>query len=170
MNPWCGSFHVKTTCFKEIMIWTTSSGISNQVRDIYSIWNCSGSVTTFIQKVIVLFQCSLLHTNVIKWQNWHPYHDEKSIIFYEIYVNHPWLTYTFCTIIVFTFYVPCCDVCYDFRMKTMFGSSLPPIVCMWAHDLFVLSFVFTFLNPCCDFRYNFFHKNDVRFVFTPSCL
>jgi hypothetical protein len=131
------------------MIWTTSSGISNQVRDIYSIWNCSGSVTTFIQKVIVLFQCSVLHTNVINWQNWHPYHDEKSIIFYEIYVNHPWLTYTFCTIIVFTFYVPCCDVCYDFRMKTMFvftsnclyvGSwPICPIIC-----LYVLKFVLWF--------------------------
>ena len=51
---------------------------------------------------------------------------------------------------VFTFWVPSCDVCYDFRLKTMFGSSLPPVVCMRAHILFTL-FVF------------------VRFVFT-SCL
>jgi hypothetical protein len=29
----------------------------------------------------------------------------------------------------FTFLVPCCDVRYDYRVKTMFGSSLPPIVC-----------------------------------------
>ena len=25
---------------------------------------------------------------------------------------------------VFTFLVPCCDVFYDFRIKTMFGSSV----------------------------------------------
>jgi len=29
---------------------------------------------------------------------------------------------------VFMFWVACCDVCYDFRIKTMFGSSLPPVV------------------------------------------
>jgi hypothetical protein len=33
------------------------------------------------------------------------------------------------------------DVRYDFRMKTMFGSFLPPVVCMRAHVLFAL-FVF----------------------------
>ena len=30
---------------------------------------------------------------------------------------------------------------YDFRIKTMFGSSLPPVVCRRAHVLFKL-FVF----------------------------
>ena len=45
---------------------------------------------------------------------------------------------------VSTFWVSCCDVCYDFRLKTMFGSSLPPVVCMWAHVLVTL-FVFV----CC---------------------
>jgi hypothetical protein len=30
---------------------------------------------------------------------------------------------------VFTFWVPCCDVCYDFRIKTIFGSFLPPVFC-----------------------------------------
>ena len=29
---------------------------------------------------------------------------------------------------VFMFRVPCCDVRYDFRLKTMFGSSLPPVL------------------------------------------
>ena len=32
--------------------------------------------------------------------------------------------------------VPCCDVRCDFRMQTMFGSSLPPVVCSRAHVLF----------------------------------
>jgi hypothetical protein len=29
---------------------------------------------------------------------------------------------------VFTFWVPCCDVPYDFRMNAMFGSSLSPVL------------------------------------------
>ena len=34
--------------------------------------------------------------------------------------------------------VTSCDVRYDFRMKTMFGSSLLPSVCTRAHVLFML--------------------------------
>jgi hypothetical protein len=30
---------------------------------------------------------------------------------------------------VLTFCIPCCDVRYDSHMETMFGSSLPPVVC-----------------------------------------
>ena len=41
--------------------------------------------------------------------------------------------------------VPCCDVRYDFYIKTMFGSSLPPIVCRRAHVLFTL---FVFAHSC----------------------
>ena len=37
----------------------------------------------------------------------------------------------FCVVLlcVFAFWVPCCDVRYDFRIKTTFGSFLPPVVC-----------------------------------------
>jgi len=42
---------------------------------------------------------------------------------------------------VITSFVLCCDVRYDFRIKTMFGSSWPPVVYMRAHVLFTL-FVF----------------------------
>jgi hypothetical protein len=38
----------------------------------------------------------------------------------------------------FTFWVPCFDVRYDFRIKTMFGSCLPPVVCRRTHVLFTL--------------------------------
>jgi hypothetical protein len=31
-------------------------------------------------------------------------------------------------ICAFTFWVLCCDVRYDFHIKTMFGASLPPVV------------------------------------------
>ena len=46
----------------------------------------------------------------------------------------------FCVVLlfVFMFWVPCWDVRYDFRIKTMFGSSLPPVICGRAHVLFVL--------------------------------
>ena len=36
---------------------------------------------------------------------------------------------------------------YDFRIKTMFGSSLPSVVCRSAHVLFTL-FVFAFVKWC----------------------
>ena len=39
---------------------------------------------------------------------------------------------------VFTFWFPCCDVQYDFRIKTMFSSSLPPVVCRRTHVLYVI--------------------------------
>ena len=41
----------------------------------------------------------------------------------------------------FTFWIPCCGVHFDFRLTSMFGSSLPPVGCWWYHVLFVL-FVF----------------------------
>ena len=46
----------------------------------------------------------------------------------------------FCVVLwcVFTFWVPFCDVCYYFRIKTMFGSYLPPVVCRRAHVLLTM--------------------------------
>ena len=46
---------------------------------------------------------------------------------------------------VFMFWVPCCDVRYDFRFKTMFGSSLLPVVHRSALVLFLL---FVFVCDC----------------------
>jgi hypothetical protein len=42
---------------------------------------------------------------------------------------------------VVAFWILCCDVHYDFCIKLMFGSSLPPVVSRRAHVLFML-FVF----------------------------
>jgi hypothetical protein len=39
---------------------------------------------------------------------------------------------------VLTFWVPCCDVRYDFRIKSMLGSSLPPVVYRVVLVLFTL--------------------------------
>ena len=43
----------------------------------------------------------------------------------------------FCVVLlcVFTFCIPCCDVSYDFCIKTIIGSSLPPVGCRRAHCL-----------------------------------
>jgi hypothetical protein len=63
-----------------------------------------------------------------------------------------------------TFRVPCCDIFYNFRIKTMFGSSLPPVVCrrvmsflrylcLFAHSaaqhiLCCVVFLFCFASSC----------------------
>jgi hypothetical protein len=39
---------------------------------------------------------------------------------------------------VFMFWVSCCDVRYDFHIKTMFGSPLSLAVCRKVHVLFTL--------------------------------
>ena len=44
---------------------------------------------------------------------------------------------------LFAFIVLSCDVRYDFCIKRMFGSSLPPAVCRRAYVLFTL-FVFAY--------------------------
>jgi hypothetical protein len=41
------------------------------------------------------------------------------------------------SVYVFAFWIPRCDVRYDLRIKTMFGSSLPPVVCLVLLTLFV---------------------------------
>ena len=68
----------------------------------------------------------------------------------------------FCVVLlsVLMFWVPWCDVRYDFRMKTVFDSSLPPVVCKRAHVLFTL-FVFVCYSGvqhmlCCVFVLFFF--------------
>ena len=50
----------------------------------------------------------------------------------------PFLVFCVVLLCVFAFWVPCCDARCDFCMETMFGSSLPPVVCRKAHVLFML--------------------------------
>ena len=56
---------------------------------------------------------------------------------------------------VFTLWGSCCDVRYDFHIKTMFASSLPPVVYRRAHALFPLFVLFLYndvqLILCCVF-------------------
>ena len=83
---------------------------------------------------------------------------------------------------VFTFVAPFCDVRYDFRITPI--SSSFPVLCSRAHVSFML-YLFVWVHWCpmfchimciyvhssllwCPLRFP--HKNDVRFVFTSSCL
>jgi hypothetical protein len=50
---------------------------------------------------------------------------------------------------VFTFSFPWCDVRYDFRIETMFGSSLPPVVCMSAHVFICVCLCIVVCNTYC---------------------
>ena len=70
-------------------------------------------------------------------------------------------------ICAFTSWVPYFDICYGFRIKTMFGSTLPPIVCQgeggvvifacvyWCPTHIVLClnvlFFFVLCTKCCQF-------------------
>ena len=47
----------------------------------------------------------------------------------------------FVLLCVFTFLVPCCDVSYNVRIKTMVGSSLPLVACKRNHVLLCFFFV-----------------------------
>ena len=57
----------------------------------------------------------------------------------------------FCVVLlcVFTLLVPCCYVRYDFRIKTMFGSSFPSVVCRTAHCFIYVMFGSSFPSVVC---------------------
>ena len=61
----------------------------------------------------------------------------------------------FCVVLlcVFTFWVPYYNVRYDFHIKTMFGSSLPPVVCRRVHILFTRFLTYSGVKYilCCVF-------------------
>ena len=102
----------------------------------------------------------------------------------------------FCVVLlcVFTFWIPCCDVRYDFRIKTMFDSPFPLVVCRRSHVylrylcllaysgvqhilccVFVLFFVIL-CSLCCQFLCVFRHlvypmlpvSLDCPFLIVPS--
>ena len=79
-----------------------------------------------------------------------------------------------------------CDVRYDFRIKTMFGSSLPPLVCRRTHVLFTLFvfaysgvkhilwcafvlFFFVLCTSCCQFLWIVHFWLPIRYSLTFIC-
>ena len=69
----------------------------------------------------------------------------------------------------FMFWVLCCGDRYDFRIKTMFGSSLPPVVCRRARVLFIYLYLLPYSDVqhilCCVFVLFFFVLCWVSFSF-----
>ena len=72
---------------------------------------------------------------------WYPYIMVKKFIIYKTLFLSSWMIFL---LWVFTVWVPCCDVRYDFRIITMFGSPLLPGVYRRTHVLFTL-FVFVYV-------------------------
>jgi len=93
-----------------------------------------------------------------KKQELHTLHEHliSAPFFYGIYDADFFLVFCVALLCVFAFWVPCCDVRYDFRIKTMFDSSLPAVVCSSAHVLFTL-FVFAYVSNtyCVVFLFSF---------------
>ena len=74
------------------------------------------------------------------FESYHKYHQYKENANDEMFIFDK----NFCVVLlgVFTFWVPCCDLCYDFRIKTIFGLSLPLVVCRRVHVLFTFLCVY----------------------------
>jgi hypothetical protein len=75
----------------------------------------------------------------------------------------------FCAVIlcVFTFWVPCYDVRSDLKEKTMFGSSLPPVVHRMAYVLFAFSLCLCALVVSITYRVVFwlcFSSSSVPYI------
>jgi hypothetical protein len=62
---------------------------------------------------------------------------------------HNLLDYRQSYIFTFTFRVPCCNICYDFLINTMFGSFLPPVACLRTYVLFTLCCSLVVSNSNC---------------------
>ena len=60
--------------------------------------------------------------------------------------------FIFVLLYVFTFLVPCCEVRVEVRIKTMFDSSLPLVVCRRAHRIVVSNILSYYVSLRSYFR------------------
>ena len=81
--------------------------------------------------------------------------------FYGVRVVHFFSFFCVVLLCIFMFWVPCCNLRYDIRIKTMLCSSLPPAGGSRVHVLFTLfegGFVWVFfVYPCLSFVLFSFH-------------
>jgi hypothetical protein len=75
--------------------------------------------------------------------------------FSRVRVTHRF-SFLCCPLCVFSFWVLCFDVRYDFRIKTMFFSSLPPVVCRRTRVSFTLCAHSGVQHICVVFLFCFF--------------
>jgi hypothetical protein len=71
------------------------------------------------------------------------------VVFGGIHVAHHFSYLCVVLLCVFTLIVPCCNVCYDFLINTMFGSTLPSVACLKAYVLFTLCCSLVVSNSNC---------------------
>ena len=71
------------------------------------------------------------------------------VVFGGVHVAHHFSYLCVVLLCVFTFRVPCCNVCYDFLINTMFGSFLPSVACLRAYILFTLCCSLVVSNSNC---------------------
>ena len=71
------------------------------------------------------------------------------VVFGGVHVAHHFSYLCVVLLCVFTLVVPCCNVCYDFLINTMFGSFLPSVACLRAYVLFTLCCSLVVSNSNC---------------------
>ena len=71
------------------------------------------------------------------------------VVFGGVHVAHYFSYLCVVLLCVFTLVVPCCNVCYDFLINAMFGSSLPSVACLRAYVLFTLCCSLVVSNSNC---------------------
>ena len=91
----------------------------------------------------------VVSTNLLYiWVTWRGFYKKQELLILREDLSSPPVfggvrvahIFSFCVVLlcVFTFWLPCCDVRSDFRIKTMFGSCLPPVVCGMGRIFFTL--------------------------------
>ena len=71
------------------------------------------------------------------------------VVFGGVHVAHHFSYLCVVLLCVFTLVVPCCNVCYDFLINTMFGSFLPSVAFLRAYVLFTLCCSLVVSNSNC---------------------
>ena len=137
---------MQISCFPSIVIF-------HQYRLLKFKFNTSYHINVRLRcskPALKLLQCKLPETDVrfLFWNLTKPWHIDCLIIVH-MFISYGFNLQTNCTIainvasgtcslVILNYWLLCCDVRYDFRKKTMFGSSLPPVKCRSAHVLFTL--------------------------------
>jgi len=148
---------IKAKCTRYNIMWSSLSvtydrSVGSPGTPVSSVGICALSVVDDwsripqeeFQTVIRSFQMCCIavirarggHTRYCYFNFWH-----FVILFWWGPCCSSFLIFCVVPLCIFTFGVPCCDVYYHLRIKTMFDSCLPPVVCRRAHVLFTL-FVF----------------------------
>jgi len=78
-----------------------------------------------------------------------PAHEFTPVVFGGVHVAHHFSYVCVVLLCVFTFRIPCCNVCYDFLINTMFGSSLPSVACLRAYVFFKIFCSLVVSNSYC---------------------